>query len=172
MPVGWCVTVEVAVDGDRPGEERLTCFLDELAELHGAVVGSEERWSATVTVDAASPDEARGRAVDAVLAGARRCGLPDAPVVRIEVVREDVRDAELEQSTLPSLVSGPEAAEILQVSKQRVHQLAATHPEFPSPLYELAAGKLWTRGAIEAFGASWTRKPGRPPRPSGAAGAA
>ena len=49
-------------------------------------------------------------------------------------------EAELERPTLPDLVSGPEAAEILGVSRQRVHQLAHQHPDFPAPAYRLRAG--------------------------------
>jgi hypothetical protein len=50
-------------------------------------------------------------------------------------------EAELERPTLPDLVSGPEAAEILGVSRQRVHQLAHQHPDFPAPAYRLGAGR-------------------------------
>ncbi|MGH3504514.1 MAG: hypothetical protein ACRDQA_26985 [Nocardioidaceae bacterium] len=73
-------------------------------------------------------------------------------------------DEELSRPNRPDLVSGPETADILGVSQQRVHQLTAAHPEFPRPLYELRAGKLWDRRAIEQFAAEWERKPGRPAR--------
>lgn len=170
---GWCVTVEVTLDGYRPTDPRvdddavyeaLSDLLTALEELPGSVAGDGRGWAATVTVDAADMDAAREQALGTVLAHADECGLAVAPVTRVEVVREDVRDAELELPTLPDLVSGPEAAEILGVSRQRVHQLAHSHRDFPRPLYRLGAGSLWARSAVEAFADRWERRPGRPPR--------
>ena len=48
------------------------------------------------------------------------------------------------------LVGATEIAEILGVSRQRVHQLAAS-PDFPRPEVELSAGKVWSREAIERW---------------------
>ncbi|MFC4530472.1 hypothetical protein [Sphaerisporangium dianthi] len=67
------------------------------------------------------------------------------------------------------LVGAVEAGEILGVSRPRVHQLAE-RPDFPAPLYVLAAGKLWARADIVAFGAQWDRRPGRPRKPPGEGG--
>lgn len=66
-----------------------------------------------------------------------------------------------DEPTLPVLVGSSEVAEILGVSRQRVHQLR-THPGFPSPLVEVAMGPLWDERAVEAFARDWARKPGRP----------
>jgi hypothetical protein len=55
------------------------------------------------------------------------------------------------------------------VSSQRLHELAAGKTGFPEPMYELRAGKLRLRDAIEAFGRRWERKPGRPPKTGPAA---
>lgn len=66
------------------------------------------------------------------------------------------------RSELPELVSGREAATILGITRQRVHQLATEHPLFPAPVAHLAAGKIWLRADIEEFARVWTRKPGRP----------
>lgn len=85
---------------------------------------------------------------------AGKAGFPQWPVVRVEAVREEVLAEELERPTLPPLVSGPEAAEILGVTRQRLHQLAMSS-RFPKPLYELGAGKLWHRAAIERFAETW-----------------
>jgi hypothetical protein len=74
--------------------------------------------------------------------------------------------AEVEQPNYPDLVSSAEAAKILGVTRQRVHQLHRDHPEFPTPLYELRTGPLWVRAGIEGFGRRWTRKPGRPSKMS------
>lgn len=54
------------------------------------------------------------------------------------------------------LMGAVEIADMLGVSRQRVHQLAAA-PTFPAPIAELAAGKVWERAAVE----EWARRTGR-----------
>lgn len=76
-------------------------------------------------------------------------------------------DRALDEPTIPELVSGVEASEILGVSRQRVHQLAADHPQFPPPVARLASGSVWLRAAVESFAEKWERKPGRPRRRPG-----
>lgn len=102
MSGGWCVTV--GVDVRPPSDARtlstetgvaLDLLLDHLADMHGVVAGDDRGWSGTVTVDADGIDAARGLAVAAVLDRAAVCGLPITPLTRIEVIREDIRDAEL-----------------------------------------------------------------------------
>ncbi|WP_166345204.1 hypothetical protein [Phytoactinopolyspora limicola] len=177
MSTAYCVTVEVLLDGHSPLDptiddpdttDRLDALITDLedAGLYPSVEGDVRGWSAIVTVDADDMAAARDAAVAAVLGHANNRGLPTDPVVRIEVVREDVRDAELDQALLPDLVSGPEAAQILEVSRQRLHQLAHEHPDFPAPVYRLAAGSIWARSAIERFAETWERRVGRPARKS------
>ena len=100
---------------------------------------------------------------------ARRVGLPVGPIVRAEAVREDLFDEDLARPQWPDLVSGPEAAKMLGVTVQRVHQLAAAHSEFPRYAYKYDRVTLWHRAAIEKFKAGWDRKPGRPRKDSNAA---
>ncbi|MGO9083108.1 MAG: hypothetical protein ACLQDY_29460 [Streptosporangiaceae bacterium] len=151
-------------DAPRPAaDEGAADALMELLEGHDGVVSSgEASWDATVSVQAASAREAADRGAGLIEELAGKVGMPMWPVVRAEAVRQDVLDAEIERPTLPELVSAPEAAEILGVSPQRVHELAAGHAGFPRPVYELRAGRLWLRRAIEVFGERWERKPGRP----------
>lgn len=54
------------------------------------------------------------------------------------------------------LVSRVEIADILGVTKQRVHQLI-TQPGFPEPVATLAIGQVWDRAAVE----EWARSSGR-----------
>lgn len=49
-----------------------------------------------------------------------------------------------------------EIAELLGVSRQRAHQLAATYG-FPAPLARLAVGPIWAREDVER----WARETGR-----------
>ena len=54
-----------------------------------------------------------------------------------------------------------EIAELLGVSRQRVHQLMSAYDDFPAPLAELAMGRVWARQDVEAWADSHPRKPGR-----------
>lgn len=49
------------------------------------------------------------------------------------------------------LVGVAEVAAILSVSRQRVSQLLESRADFPRPEAELAAGRIWSRTAIEAW---------------------
>jgi hypothetical protein len=136
--------------------------MDLLATHDGVVSAGGVAWSATISVQA---DQARS-AVDlggALIEGrAAEAGLPAWPVVRLEALRQDVLDTENERPTLPALVSAPEAAGILGVSAQRVHELAGANPRFPEAASELRTGKLWLRDGVVTSGRRWERKPGRP----------
>jgi hypothetical protein len=141
--------------------DKLTGLLVE----HRGIVSSEAgQWGVTIGLE--EPDPVRAAAVAAALVEslAAAAGLPDWPMVRVEAVREDVLEEDNSNSALPDLISAPEAAEILGVTSQRLHELAASNHEFPESVYELKAGRLWLREGVEAFADRWDRKPGRPDR--------
>lgn len=150
----------LAGDGDQ--------FATLLESCSGAVSYDETSWEARVSVQAAGPAEAAALASGAVAEAARAAGLPGWPVVHAAATAEDWLD-DFDPPAWPDLVSGPEAAEILGVSGQRLHQLAAEHAGFPKPAYELRAGRLWVRAAVERFGERWERRPGRPRKDTTAA---
>ena len=140
-----------------------------LLEDHDGVVSSGVgSWSATISTQAYGAVEAASYGSSLIEKMADKADMPAWPVVRAEAVRQDVLDAENSRPTLPDLVSTPEAAEVLRVSPQRVHELAASKADFPEPIYELRAGKLWLRDAIEAYERRWQRKPGRPSKSASA----
>ena len=141
-------------------------LMDLLVQHHGTCGADQRSWNATFSVEAADARQACVRGADLITELAAKAELPGWPLVRLEAVHDDVLDEELAHPNIPALASGPEVAEILGVARQRVHQLAATHPDFPKPLYELAAGKLWDRAAIERFAQEWPRRPGRPRKAS------
>ena len=58
--------------------------------------------------------------------------------------------------SVPPLVAAQEIALMLDVSRQRVSQLAAS-AGFPEPVAELGVGRIWLREDIEA----WARETGR-----------
>ncbi len=55
------------------------------------------------------------------------------------------------------LVGVWEVAELLGVSRQRVHQLLRDHADFPESVAELKAGKVWLRRDI----VNWATRRGR-----------
>ncbi len=60
------------------------------------------------------------------------------------------------------LMGVAEVADRLGVSRQRVDQLASSYPDFPQPEVELAAGRIWTAEAVDAWIATHPdRAPGR-----------
>ena len=46
---------------------------------------------------------------------------------------------------------------MLGVSRQRVNRIVATHADFPKPVAELMAGRVWERTDVE----EWARRTGR-----------
>lgn len=50
-----------------------------------------------------------------------------------------------------------EITKMLGVSRQRVDKISRTDPEFPVPIAELHAGRIWLRSDVER----WARKTGR-----------
>lgn len=87
-------------------------------------------------------------------------------VVSAEVKDEDLHAEEAVRPDTPELLAATDVAELLGVSRQRVHQLAREHPQFPAPYARLGSGPIWSRPAVEAFARAWTRKPGRPAKAS------
>lgn len=63
---------------------------------------------------------------------------------------------------LLDLVGLSEIATMLEVSKQRVQELAASDQLFPPPIGKYSGGTLYLRSMVEAFKAHRTPTPGRP----------
>lgn len=157
----WMIHLQV----NAPVEDPIDAAdqLMDLLEGHApAIAADESGWDATVSVDADDHHDAIASFEALISSVAKKAGLPLTDVVRLEAVRGDELDRELATPNYPDLVSGPEAAQILGVTRQRVHTLAGKHRDFPRPLYQLAVGSLWARAAIEKFAREWDRKPGRP----------
>jgi hypothetical protein len=57
------------------------------------------------------------------------------------------------------LVGVAEIAAMLGLTRQRVNAIVQTHSDFPKPVAELSAGRIWFRKDIEA----WARRTGRRP---------
>ena len=135
------------------------------ASVGAGTWASHDGVAVSVAVDADDWQAAQARTVDAVTAAAAASGIQPTETVEVRVLRWAEFEAETDAPNYPDLVGASEAAQLLEVSRQRVHQLLRQHPDFPAPLYQLrGTGPLWTRAGIQAFGRRWERKPGRPAR--------
>jgi hypothetical protein len=160
----FSVRVETRAPKDAPdavADEAVDELMDLLEPYEAVVAAGPESWDATVAVLAEDSRHAIEQGYQLIEEMAAKAGLPSWPTVHVEAIRQDVLAEQLAHPLLPELVSAPEAADILGVSAQRVHQMAAENIDFPEPAYELRAGKLWLRAAVQAF-AERKRLPGRP----------
>jgi hypothetical protein len=102
---GYNVHIEARAPDGVPrrsvSDETWDRFMDNLVPLHGSLAANEWSWSAQVTVDARSAEAAAVLASRAVLEAVERSGGPLWPIVRCEVVREDVFDEDLAKPQFP-----------------------------------------------------------------------
>ncbi|MBO0853805.1 MAG: hypothetical protein J2P18_08555 [Nocardia sp.] len=158
----WVVTT--TIDADVPMDQ-MDEWEDALADVDGViarrprVLYADDRTVTDVTVHVDASDDiaamSRARTLVETVIGS-------LPVLATDVVDEQLYQDRAEAPTLPQLVSAPEIADTLGVSRQRVHQLRDT-AGFPAPLFVLRTGAIWAASAIDAFARTWTRAPG--PRP-------
>ena len=158
----WSVTVDGVIRAPV-SDALLSDLAGALQPWQGAVSGHDRRVSATFSVrgvaDARGAVETGMAIFDKVLAG---CGLAPQTHLAVEAMTVEEADRRLAEPTVPELVGASEAADLLDVSRQRIHQLHTGHPGFPAPVVKVRMGPLWTKASVEAFGRSWSRKPGRP----------
>jgi len=60
-------------------------------------------------------------------------------------------------------MSVAEIADYLGVTRQRVNQLMHQSGDFPTPIAELAIGRIWAKRDVERWSRSLHRRPGRRP---------
>jgi predicted DNA-binding transcriptional regulator AlpA len=163
----WSVTMTLRGSPD----ESTLIQLDEKLPWDG-IVAAIPRWdqfTVTTTMDAPEFRKAEDAVIGAVLAMVSEIGIVPE-VVGVETLEQAEYDRRAEEPSMPKLVSAPEVAEMLGVSRQRVHQLLSENRRFPEPLLRLGAGPLWVADAVRRFDEQWDRKPGRPGGPATKAG--
>lgn len=131
--------------------------LDKLEDQHDATAANTPAGH-TLTFYADAPNPLAALSSDPVAAL-----LPKADAV--EILTETAYAKRANAPTLPELVGANEAAAIVEVTRQRIHQLATTHPDFPAPVYRLAMGPVWVESAVRAFAKGYDRRPGRRANP-------
>lgn len=161
----WAISVEFDAEAPLTTDE-----LDELADLADEEDATVARRAAggylvLTTRSAADPFQA---AEDLTRLGMRWASelAIDARFVGANMLTSEEAAIRARTPTVPPLASAADAAHILGVSRQRVHQLSKQHPRFPPAIAHVAVGPLWTVDAIHWFGSVWERRSGRPPKVS------
>jgi len=168
----WVVRVTLATMFP-PNERQLEAMADA-ADAHDMTVAArgpivdDARDDAGMVFTAEVPADEIGQVPGRALAIAQEtCGYGIAmqvTLVDLRICTADVYEAEALRPDTPELLAATDVAELLGISRQRVHQLHSERADFPAPYARLGSGPIWTRPAIEAFDKRWTRKPGRPAR--------
>ena len=149
MTSTWVVTIEYAGRRSPAEVDELDDLLDRREATVMPAVGGGIRVSVWIAgTDPLDAAQAARTLVATVIDEAPR---------RVAVTREDDYVREAQAPTLPELVSAPVIAELLGISRQRVHQLQST-PGFPAPLVVLRTGPVWDRRAVEAYSRASRRR--------------
>jgi predicted DNA-binding transcriptional regulator AlpA len=151
----WAVTVTIA---GSPSESALIDLEDRFPEDYFvAAIPTRNQFAVTGTIESPEWMKASDVVVHCV-----ESVIGPAEIVGVEVLDRDEYDRRADEPTMPEVVSAPEVASILGVTRQRVHQLSSDNRHFPPPLFRLGSGPIWSVEAIRSFDSKWPRKPGRP----------
>ena len=163
----WRVRVEASAPvGAEPlveDDPAIDRFVELLDGWDAAVSAGGSSWAARIIVTAHTVTDATTDAQCVVVENAMKAGLPRWPIVDLQAT--DWRHFEqLSQRNTPDIVGSAEAAEILGVTRQRLHALRS-RDGFPEPVVELSGTSVWLRSTIDSFSRRWARQPGRPQKP-------
>jgi hypothetical protein len=164
----WNVRLQFdGVEIPDPVDDTLDALFELLAPQVPVATVEPGRLSLYLTVGAPSPEPALRAARSVARESMKHSGITNhRNPIGVEIYTNEELDRLNREPNFPDVVGVAEAAAMLGVSKQRVSELARSK-RFPRPLYELAAGPIWVKGAIEAFVEKWERKPGRPRKAAG-----
>lgn len=164
MNTGW--RLEARVRMLDPLDDARMDEVMTAAEAEDMDVSRDPLGIAVVSYVVADPAAALGQWWTAIEAWLRNNQVR-GDVVSARVCTEEVHESEAREPDTPDLLAAPDVAALLGVSRQRVHQLQSDRADFPAPYARLGSGPIWTRPAIESFGRTWARRPGRPGRAAG-----
>lgn len=157
---------ELTLATAEPLTEDYLVHLDQLAGEHDWSIASRAAGPGaelTAWRAASEPDTALAAVLGEVRTWLARHEVA-ATLVGVQVRSEADFEREVTAPTIPELLATTDVAEVLGVTRQRVHQLWADNPQFPQPVVRTGAGPLWTRQAVTWFASVWDRRPGRRPR--------
>lgn len=162
MTKDWAVTVDFELAADLT-EEMVDGLLQLLSPRGAALAVPDRGVGVTLTCEGARDAlTAATRGADVVEKALVEVGAQPLRVAGVEAITIEEQDRRLAEPAFPELVGAAAAGELLGVSRQRVHQLAAEHSDFPPPILRIPRlGSLWLAEGIHAFGARWERRAGR-----------
>lgn len=111
----------------------------------------------SVYLDAASARHAVNSGLDLVGSGTQIVGL-DGPVIEVEAKPEGRHLSQLVAQGVPDMVGMAEVQEILEINTRQQASQLAERRDFPRPVAELKAGRVWLRSDIERFRRQWRRQ--------------
>jgi hypothetical protein len=164
MMAEWRVEVLWRLDADSLDNDAFASIAETAEEKHDWLVS---RWEDGVGFYVTGYVEAEV-AAEAVVMLCEQSGawMKDMSLsghlAGVEALALDIAEIRAEKPTVPELASAADAAKLLGISRQRVHQLTTSNPRFPQPVSRVATGPLWTKASIEWFNSIWDRQPGRP----------
>lgn len=157
---GWSLRLE-AEPASPVTEQQIETLLEELADHAASVSYAPRAIAVRMFVEGTAPEEAIRVGLRVFSRSLKRAGIDASSIVDVEAQAWHDLARAIDEPNIPELVSVSEVARILEVSRQRVSELARS-PEFPAPVARLAVGPIWKKSAILRFLKRWPRKPGRP----------
>lgn len=149
---------------DLPTLSMLEALTDQLEPHAGIVSGGQGHPAgASFTITADNSIDAHTEADRIWIEATTRAGINGAWNYSIVVMTWDAFERSLDEEVTPELLGVSEIAALLDVTRQRAHQLTA-RDDFPQPIQRLSNGPIWTRPSIQTFIDGWERKAGRPAR--------
>lgn len=137
-------------------------LIEQLEDVHAALAlhTAGDRLEVELTISAADAQSALEAAQQRIR---QEEGIQIDAVTSLEVRTEQDRLEREQNPTIPPLLDLAGVGEKAGVSRQRASVLSRRE-DFPEPTLRTARGPLYAEAAIEAWLASWSRKPGRPRR--------
>jgi hypothetical protein len=164
MPL-WSVRLDAEI-GVEFGEDLDAALREALADCSPAVGAAYlagrralSRISAQLAIEAGTLHQAQEDARRKVVTALRELG-HRAQIVRMDVMTWEEFEAEVNAGP-PELMGVQEIADLLKVSRQRAHQIAA-RDDFPEPVARLKAGSVWLGATVRRWMPTWERRAGRP----------
>ena len=156
----WFIDVDLAADGPL-SDDALDALVEAVEPLYGAMSLSGSGTSVGLSIAVEASDYWHAVELGKSFLGGTIGEVLSNPVVRsFRVLDESTREKENDRPQFPELISVPDIADLLGISRQaaRKHTLKA---DFPEPLLTPRTGPLWARAAIESWNENMQRRPGR-----------
>lgn len=156
----WFIDVDLAIDGPV-SDDALDTLVDAVEPLYGAVSLSRSGKDLGLSIAVEARDYWQALELGKSFLVGTIADLLNHPVVRsFRVLDEPTREKENTRPQFPELISVPDIADLLGVTRQaaRKHTLKV---DFPKPLLTPRTGPLWARAAVEAWSENTQPRPGR-----------